>query len=67
MNEEFSGRGQGTRARENRGLGHWEGVGTLGGVWEMGEERTGDGSSKRVDGGRNRRKLPSTALQSKNG
>ena len=67
MNEEFSGRGLGTRARENRGLGHWEGVGTLGGVWEMGEERTGDRSSKRVEGGGNRRKLPSTALQSKNG
>ena len=33
MNEEFSGRGPGTRARENRGwstgrgLGHWEGFG----------------------------------------
>ena len=61
MNEEFSGRGPGTRARENRGLEHWEGVGTLGGVWEMGEERTGDGSSKRVERGRNRGKLPSTA------
>ena len=34
MNEEFSGRGPGTRARENRG------VAALGGVWEMGEERT---------------------------
>ena len=37
MNEEFSGRRPGTRARENRG------VGALGAVWEMGEERTGDG------------------------
>ena len=27
MNEEFSGRGPGTRARENRGLEHWEGFG----------------------------------------
>ena len=27
MNEEFSGRGQGTRAREYRGLEHWEGFG----------------------------------------
>ena len=27
MSEEFSGRGQGTRARENRGLEHWEGFG----------------------------------------
>ena len=62
MNEKFSGRGPGTRARENRGC-----RGALGGVWEMGEERTGDGSSKRVEGGRNRGKLPSTALQSKNG
>ena len=61
MNEEFSGRGPGTRTRENRGLEHWEGFGTLGGVWEMGEERTGDGSSKRVERGRNRGKLPSTA------
>ena len=33
MNEEFSGRGPGTRARKNRG------VGALAGVWEMGEER----------------------------
>ena len=55
MNEEFSGRGQGTRARENRGLGHWEGF------LEMGEERTGDGSSKRVECGRKGGKLPSTA------
>ena len=37
------------------------GVGALGGVWEMGEERTGDESSKRVERGRNRGKLPSTA------
>ena len=36
-------------------------MGALGGVWEMGEERTGDGSSKRVESGRNRGKLPSTA------
>ena len=41
MNEEFSGRGQGTRARENRGLGHWEGVGTLG--WGLGDGRRKDG------------------------
>ena len=27
MNEEFSGRGPGTRARENRRLEHWEGFG----------------------------------------
>ena len=73
MNEEFSGRGRGRELGRiggwgtGRGLGYWEGVGTLGGVWEMGEERTGDGSSKRVEGGRNRGKLPSTALQSKNG
>ena len=56
MNEKFSGRGPGTRARENRGC-----RGALGGVWEMGEERTGDGSSKRVESGRNKGKLPSTA------
>ena len=31
----------------------------LGGVWEMGEERVGDGSSKRVWSGRNRGKLSS--------
>ena len=55
MNEEFSGRRPGTRARENRG------VGALGAVWEMGEERTGDGSSKRKKSGSNRGKLPSTA------
>ena len=35
MNEEFSGRGPGTRAGENRGWEHWGG----GGVWEMREER----------------------------
>ena len=29
MNEEFSGRGLGTRARENRGLEHWEGFGRV--------------------------------------
>ena len=46
MNEEFSGSGPGTRARENRG---WS---PLGRVWEMEEERTGDGSSKRVESGR---------------
>ena len=57
MNEEFSGRRPGTRARENRG----GGVGALGAVWEMGEERTGDGSSKRIESGSNRGKLPSTA------
>ena len=34
---------------------------TGGGGWEMGEERTGDGSSNRVESGRNRGKLPSTA------
>ena len=34
MKEEFSGRGPGTRARENRR------VAALGGVWEMEEERT---------------------------
>ena len=56
MNEEFSGRGPGTKARENRGWEHWGG-----GVWEMGEERTGDGSSNRVESGRNRGRLPSTA------
>ena len=56
MNEEFSGRGPGTIARENRGWEHWGGWG-----WEMGEERTGDGSSNRVESGRNRGKLPSTA------
>ena len=55
MNEEFSGRRSGTRARENRG------VGALGAVWEMGEERTGDGSYKRMESGSNRGKLPSTA------
>ena len=57
MNQEFSGRGPGTRALENRG---WEHLGG-GGVWETGEERTGDGSSNRVESGRNRGKLPSTA------
>ena len=36
-------------------------MGALGRVWEMGEERTGDGSSKRVESGRNRGKLPGTA------
>ena len=55
MNEEFSGRRPWTRARENRGLG------ALGAVWEMGEERKGDGSSKRMKSGSNRGKLPSTA------
>ena len=57
MNEEFSGRGPGTRARENRGWEHWGG----GGGWELEEEWTGDGSSNRVESGRNRGKLPSTA------
>ena len=55
MNEEFSGRRSGTRAWENRG------VGAQGAVWEMGEERTGDGSYKRMESGSNRGKLPSTA------
>ena len=32
-----------------------------GGVWEMGEERAWDGSSKRVESGRKRGKLPSNA------
>ena len=36
-------------------------VGPLGGVWEMGEERAFDGSSKRVESGRKRGKLPSNA------
>ena len=57
MNEEFSGRRPGTRARENRG----GGGGSTGTVWELGEERTGVGSSKRMESGSNRRKLPSTA------
>ena len=57
MKEEFSGRRSGTRARENRGVG----VGAQGAVWEMGEERTGDGSNKRMESGSNRGKLPSTA------
>ena len=30
----------------------------LGGVWEMGEERACDGSSKRVESGRKGGKLP---------
>ena len=33
----------------------------LGGVWEMGEERACDGSSKRVERGRKREKLSSNA------
>ena len=33
--------------------------GTTGGVWEMGEERTFDGSSHREESGRKRGKLPS--------
>ena len=56
MNEECRGRRPGTRARENRGGGRG-----LGAVWEMGEERTGDRSSKRMESGSNRGKLPSTA------
>ena len=40
MNEEFSGGGQGAGAWENKGLG------PLGRVWEMGEERACDGSLK---------------------
>ena len=36
-------------------------MGAPGGVWEMREERTGDESSKRVESGGNRGKLPSTA------
>ena len=37
-------------------------MGPLGGVWEMGEERASDGSSsKRVESGRKRGKLPSNA------
>ena len=36
-------------------------MGPLGGVWEMGEERAFDGSSKRVESGRKKGKLPSTA------
>ena len=38
-----------------------KGVAPLGGVWEMGEERACDGSSKRVEIGRKRGKLPSNA------
>ena len=34
-------------------------MGPLGGVWEMGEERASDGSSRRVESGRKRGKLPS--------
>ena len=50
----------------DRGREHWRigGGSTWGGggaVWETGEERTGDGSSNRVESGRNRGKLPSTA------
>ena len=37
------------------------GVEAQGAVWEMGEERTGDGSYKRMESGSNRGKLPSTA------
>ena len=44
-----------------RELGRIGGVRALGAVWEMGEERTGDGSSKRMESGSNRGKLPSTA------
>ena len=55
MNEEFSGGGQWAGARENK-------VGPLGGVWGMGEEPGAfDGSSKRVQSGRKREKLPSNA------
>ena len=36
-------------------------MGPLGGVWEMGEERACDGSSKRVESGRKGGKLPSDA------
>ena len=35
--------------------------GPLRGVWEMGEERACDGSSKRVESGRKGGKLPSNA------
>ena len=55
MNEEFVGGGQGAGARENKG------VEPLGGVWEMGEERACDGSSKRVESRRKREKLLSNA------
>ena len=43
--------------------------GTTGGMWEMGVERAFDGSSKRVEDGRKRGKLPSNPknLQLKNG
>ena len=67
MNEEFSGRGPQPRPQgfslkktgdESTGE---QGVGALGWVWEMGEERKGDESSKRVESGRNRGKLPNTA------
>ena len=44
-----------------RELGRIGGVRAVGAVWEMGEERTGDGSSKRMESGSNRGKLPSTA------
>ena len=47
------------RGRELGRIGGGEGA--PGAVWEMGEERTGDGSSKRMESGSNRGKLPSTA------
>jgi len=56
MNEKFSGSGQGVGARENKG---WDHCG--GGGWEKGEERACDRSSKRVESGRKRGKLPSSA------
>ena len=44
-----------------RELGRIGRVVAQGAVWEMGEERTGDGSYKRVESGSKRGKLPSTA------
>ena len=55
MNEEFSGDGQGAGAWENKGVGRERRV------WEMGEERACDGSSKSVKSGRKGGKLPSNA------
>ena len=38
-------------------------MGPLRGVWEMGDERAFDGSSKRVESGRKRGRVPSKFLK----